>query len=318
VWRGLVGVLSITACGRFEFEPHDDAAIVAIACPEGFVGVPGNAALGTSSFCAMRFEAKAWSDANGNGVAEPVEVDVDGCNEDACPICDDTCSIGWPVKLRLPVATSHGIPWRNATAFDARAACQTLGAGFDVMSNREWMTIARDAELVGANWSGNAPGSGRLVEGNTDSIVQAVSDPNDGYSDTGNSAAEPPGGGWEQRRTLVLSNGNVIWDMPGNMQEWIDWTIGGSLDGPPVPCVGAELPSFSCSGFAFDDFNSSTGVYDSSFGVGQVLGGSGDAARRGGQQGDRSLGIAGIYGLNMNRFSTQTFPATTFRCVYRP
>ena len=266
----------------------------------------------------MRFEAKAWQDINDDGAVSPDEVDGDGC-DDACTVCDDTCLSSWEDGSRIPVAVPSGIPWRNATQVHAYAMCRSLGPGFDLMANREWMTVARDAELQGANWSGGAPGAGRLVEGNTDgSEVLSVSDPNDEYSDTGNSAADAPGAGWEQRRTLHLGNGTVLWDLPGSMQEWVDWTLGPPLDGPPSPCAGAELNAFTCAGYVYDDFNSTTGTYDSQQGVGWVLGGSGNAARRGGQHTDRVLGYAGIYALNMNRFTGDTFPATGFRCVYRP
>ena len=66
-----------------------------------------------------------------------------------------------------------------------------------------------------------------------------------------------------------------------------------------------------------DDFQSSTGTYDSTLGVGSIIGGNGNATRRGGQGADLDLGIAGIYGLNMNRDQVDTFPGTSFRCVYR-
>ena len=33
----------------------------------GFIPVPGDTHLGTSDFCVMEYEAKAWHDANNNG-----------------------------------------------------------------------------------------------------------------------------------------------------------------------------------------------------------------------------------------------------------
>jgi hypothetical protein len=267
------------------------------------VFVNGSAALGTTSFCAMRFEAKARDAVTG---------------EIAAAGCDATCSANSLVATHVPASVPAGNPWNQIDAVNAQLRCRALGAGYDLMSNREWMTIARDAELVAKNWSGNAPGNGRLVEGFTDGTgTGEVGDPEDPYSGTGNSADEPPGNGWEQRRTLVLSTGGVIWDLSGNVQEWIDWTLGGGVDGAPTPCTGAELPAFTCAGFAADDYNSSTGTYDSSNGAGMILGGAGDATRRGGQRSDHSLGYAGIYALNMNRFATDVFPATGFRCVLR-
>ena len=72
-----------------------------LACPSGYVAVPGNPALGTTAFCVMQFEAKAWADGNGNGIADPTEIDADGC-EDTCAICDGTCDMSWESGTRLP------------------------------------------------------------------------------------------------------------------------------------------------------------------------------------------------------------------------
>ena len=290
-------VLALAGCGRFGFDAG------AGPCPEELVFVPGSTALGTGDFCVMRFEAKARA--------------IDG-GVIALTGCDEACAPNSLVTTHLPAAVPEGTPWNQIDAVQARARCQALGPGYDLMANREWMTIARDAERVGANWSGGAPGAGRIVEGTTDgSPAGGVSDPNDPWSDSGNSAADPPGMGWEQRRTLVLGTGEVIWDLPGNMQEWVDWRLGGALDGAPTPCAGAELPAFTCAGIGDDDFNSTTGTLDSFAGIGMILGGDGDATRRGGQQSDLQFRYAGIYALNMNRFVTDVFPGTTFRCVLR-
>jgi hypothetical protein len=232
--------------------------------------------------------------------------------------CDAQCT---PDGLPAATAVSRnaGQPWRAVSTNRAYAACRALGPAYDLIANREWMTIARDAELVGANWSGGTPGAGRIVEGMTDGAPghSPVSDAEDPYSDTGNTAADPPGAGWEQRRTLVLSNGSIVWDLPGNVQEWVDWTLGPPLDGAPPCNPSSELPAVSCTGYAPDDFNSTTGTYDSTVGVGTLIGGSGNATRRGGQAGDRPPGYAGIYAINMNRNTDQTFTGTGFRCVMR-
>jgi hypothetical protein len=312
VARCLVLVL-VAGCGRLGFDGTPgapdgagDAASGDAAsgdCPDGFVRISGSDELGTTDFCAMRFEAKARSLAN--GAIAPAG-------------CDEGCTPNSLITTHAPASVAEGHPWVQIDAVQAQLRCRSLGEGFDVMSNLEWMTIARRAELAGDNWSGGAPGAGRLVEGSTDgSGSGGVTDPNDPYSDTGNSAGDPVGMGWEQRRTLALGDGVVIWDLAGNLQEWIDWTQGGPMDGAPTPCAGNELPMFSCPGIVADQFDSSTGTYDSTHGVGKVIGGDGDATRRGGQRTDLSLGIAGIYGLNMNRFTTDVFPGTSFRCVRR-
>ena len=293
--RALVLLAALGGCGRLEFAEDP--------CPPGYAFVAGNAALATDEFCVMEFEAKARSAATGVIVDE-------GCNAG----CD-------PDGLTGVTADSvpEGQPWRYLNAVAARDACRALGPAFDLISNPEWMTIARDAEGVTTNWSGGAPGRGRIVEGRTDDApagAAGVTDAGDPYSNTDNTASEAPGAGWEQRRTVHLSTGSVVWDLAGNVQEWIDWRPGGGLD-PAPPCVGGELPAVTCAGYAADDFDSVAGTYDTSTGVGLVIGGSGDAVRRSGQNGDRPPGYAGIYALNMNRFVDNSFPLTGFRCVMR-
>lgn len=279
----VVVTLLAAGCGRIEFTPisaSDGPIAPPITCPPDYVAVPGNATLGTSAFCVLLVEARQ--------------------------------------VLGEPRATPALLPWVDVTATAANAACAALGPGYALLANREWMTIARDAEQVPANWSSGTPGVGRIVEGNTDGSGQAaISNLADPYTNTSNSAADPFDAGWEQRRTLVLSTGEVVWDLAGNVQEWVDWTLGPPLDGAPA-CSGGELPVVACAGYTAADFQSSTGTYDSSEGVGIVIGGSGDAVRRGGQIGDRVPGYAGIYALNMNRDVVDTFPATGFRCAYHP
>jgi len=305
-------VVALGACGRLGFEPGpatdaagSDALADAgepVACPPGYVAVPGASPLGTADFCVMRTEAKAWLDMNSDGLVTSDELAADGL----------------PADASLPVGEYAGVPWRSISASMAFAACRALGMGYDLISNREWMTVARNAELVAANWSSGTPGTGRLVEGNTDGGAEvAITNPLDGYSDTGNSAADPPAAGWEQRRTLVLSTGGLVWDLPGNIQEWVDWTLGGPYDGAPA-CTNRELTEAPCAGYADEDYNSASGTLDRTHGAGFIIGGDGDAARRGGQVADRDQGRAGIYALNMNRFVDDTFPATGFRCVFRP
>lgn len=268
--------------------------------------IDGDESLGTRDFCAMQFEARAR---DGTGIVP------NGCAE--MPV-DDCVPNGLAVPMHTAVSVSEGRPWRGLDALAAYAACAQLGERYALMTNPEWMTIARAAELTADNWSGGAPYQGRLVEGaSDDSPILGIADPGDPYSDTGNTAEDPPDMGWEQRRTIVLPTGNTLWDLAAHLQEWIDWTYDdGDYAGAP-PCAGGELPALDCAGYAPNDYDSASGTLDSSVGVGRVLAGMGNTARRGGQVSDREGRLAGIYALNMNRFTDQTFLATGFRCVYR-
>ena len=58
-------------------------------------------------------------------------------------------------------------PIATLTHTQAIAACQSLGAGYHLVTNDEWMAAARSAESVADNWSGGAVGSGGMFRGNT-------------------------------------------------------------------------------------------------------------------------------------------------------
>src|SRR5688572_18189340 len=159
----------LTGCGRLGFgadvdgRPGDgdaaggDDAPVPDApdgvCPPGYVFVGGSAALGTADFCVMTFEAKAEDLATG-------DIAVTGC--------DSACAPNGLIATHKAVAVPEGEPWIRLDTVNAHAMCQAHGTGYDLMSNCEWMTIARDAEAVGANWSGGTSGSGMVVQGHTD------------------------------------------------------------------------------------------------------------------------------------------------------
>jgi formylglycine-generating enzyme required for sulfatase activity len=264
------------------------------ACSLGFIPVLGNSALGTSGFCVMKFEAK--------------KVDVSGTDR--------------------PVSQPGEIPWTTINADDAKVACTDLGAGYDLISNPEWMTIARDAENHEENWSGGIVGSGMMPrghsEGDTPLGVFDIADPWDG---TGSDDEDDPGEGWEQRRTLKLSTEEEIWDFSGNVWSWVDWTVGGDLETGPNDC---DASSYDLNDEAMDLLFTSTpecsldldqdllpyGNYVSSKGVGKFHGGTGGAASRGGSWGS---GInAGAFSLNLSFLQTAADPEIGFRCVYRP
>jgi hypothetical protein len=58
-----------------------------------------------------------------------------------------------------------------------------------------------------------------------DEPLAAHRDDRNGYFVTQNKSAQAPGEGWEQKRTHILSNGQVIWDIAGNCSEWITDTV---------------------------------------------------------------------------------------------
>lgn len=155
------------------------------SCPTGFIPVPGDARFGTIGFCVMKYEAKN----NGSGTA---------------------------------ISTATGTPWVSISQTSALTTSAAACTSCHLMSEAEWMTIAANVMSVASNWSGGAVGSGYIYSGHNDnspaSVLAASTDDTQGYYGETNT-------GGNQRRTLTLTNGQVIWDFAGDAWEWTNMTI---------------------------------------------------------------------------------------------
>ena len=256
-------------------------------CPPEFVLVPFNSSVGTTSnFCVMKYEAK-----DNGGVA---------------------------------VSQAAGNPYVSLTIGASQTKCTDLNAlngvsdKFDLISNREWMTIARNAESVSSNFQASVMARGWSHTSNTG--VAPSTDANCLYNAGANTCASS--GDHLYRRTLTLSNGEVIWDLSGNVWEWVDWdsAMPGPQEGPKTCDPGwVEFPfaaSYTClSGLADQVFPANSNG-SSVEGFGQFHGGSGGAARRGGVWSHGSY--AGAFTLGLSASAAHTNSSLGFRCVYRP
>ncbi|WPU65056.1 putative Ig domain-containing protein [Peredibacter starrii] len=250
---------------------------IAFNCPVGYAEVPADAALGVNRFCVMMFEAR-----NNSGA----------------------------------VSEAAGTPWTNISLANAKTACTALGSDDDLISNPEWMAIARNAETVAGNWSTGSVGTGLMPRGHSDnnpSSVLTLSNTGDDYSDT----LDTSGSAWEQKRKITLSNGAVIWDLSGNVSEWVDWRTTSGLQTGPTNCSAStqELASVSCAGLASNDYLPSNGSLNSSNGIGRFIGGTSGAPVRGGSWNDSD--ISGLYSINLGLASI-AHSNVGFRCVNRP
>jgi prepilin-type N-terminal cleavage/methylation domain-containing protein len=149
---------------------------------------------------------------------------------------DDFCVMKFEAKNINNVATSQalGSPWVSINQASAKTKGLAVCAGCHLISEAEWMTIVQNVLGVDSNWSGGAVGSGYIFNGHndTDPLNSLVADNNDsnGYINTSNSSGS-------QRRTLTLSNGEIIWDFAGNVAEitsGISGMAAGSLPGDGV------------------------------------------------------------------------------------
>lgn len=187
-------------------------------CPAGFIKV--------SDFCVMKYDAKCT---NTNLAC----VTAEGVYKNNAPGC--ACEGNFKIVSTASVAPITYIPGDDGTARSAKAYCEA--AGWHLITNAEWMTIAREVETVPDNWCnkngtgcGNPPGTpGKiLANGHNDLIpgkaLPAGADDQSCYGTTLD-GSNICGGKSSQKRTLTLANGEIIWDFAGNVWQWVDAVI---------------------------------------------------------------------------------------------
>jgi len=258
-------------------------------CPSNYVGVSKNPKFGIhKDFCIAKHEMK-----NVNGKPFPI---------------------------------AESLPWVDISPADAKLACLSLGKGYDLISNPEWMALANEIESNKDNWIEGEIGNAGLYRGHTDGnprFILSGSNDSDPYHETGNNSIS----GKEQRRTYSLSNGEIIWDISGNAWEWVNWTIDESLTFPPNcnMLTWTELNSLKCKELLKTDYlpANPTGInkdhYNSNLGMGKFMGSTDNSptpAIRGGKWNLKTA--SGIYSLYWNPIKLSGHPDVGFRCVYRP
>ncbi len=220
------------------------------SCPPGFILVPGSKLYGTENFCIMKYDAKC-ADISDPGVGllpmpgnKCSGLSVTGGYAGVYKNNGENCGCNSQNGKEI-VSTKSGFPityiaMSDNTPNNAKAYCQNMG--WHLITNNEWMTIARNVETVDANWCnrngtgcGNPPGTpGKiLANGHNDALNEASASaggigaliagndnqPCFGTTTDGSSAC---GGKNSQKRTLTLTNGNIIWDFAGNVWQWVD------------------------------------------------------------------------------------------------
>ncbi len=214
----------------------------------------------------------------------------------------------------FPVPIAELAPWNEITITDAKIACLSLGAGFDLISNPEWMALARDIESVDDNWLTAADGSPCMKRGsvelkyekNENSNLLPCQEVTENYA---------YGAERDEKAKFILSNEEIIWDLAGNLWEWVDWKPGGAVDLGPTDCKDkmVELKNLKCESIKEREYLPSGDATAKTSGIGKVRGGEGGVARRGGNDHANS----GLYTLTL-QYALDFYGAKHgFRCVYR-
>lgn len=237
------------------------------------------------------------------------------------------CVAKYEMKDVGGTATSQAAstPWVWIDRPTAISKCQALGAGYDLITNSQWQAMAREIETArsgGAhlNWSnGSTSGANALNRGHSDGnpySALAASTDNDPCNGTGQAnCANNTSGEFTQKRTHTLLSGEVIWDVAGNVSEWVK--DDSSVDNGDDNFVSQE---------PWDGTNGTkakwgpTGNYTSKNsgehgGLGYVyLNYSGGGFYRGGNW---DLNAAtGVFSANLISGPTDSYVALGFRCVW--
>jgi prepilin-type N-terminal cleavage/methylation domain-containing protein len=272
-----------------------------------WVLVPGNSTFGTNDFYVMKYDA-VCTDGNGNYLNDYNS----GYNSYSNSSKNCTAANGRQISS-LP----SGWPIANISQTSAITYCASIGA--HLITNNEWQTIAWNAEGVASNWSSGTVGTGYIYSGHNDNAPATAlpADPNDANGYSGDTNV-----GGNQKRTLTLSNGSVVWDMAGNVWQWTNDTI-----------QDQNQPTAGAGGFAWRQFTVITtwgtmtqqtagpanSAWNSSQGIGEIYsdGTSGNTTLYGFIRGGNwnAGGVAGVESLSLSNTPGYTLNYIGFRCA---
>jgi len=218
------------------------------------------------------------------------------------------CAMKYEAKNVGGVATSqaNGTPWVSISQTNAMTTSSAACDGCHLISEAEWLTIAHNVLSVASNWSGGTVGSGAISRGNSNS------------GSTMDGSSELSG---INKRTLTLTNGEVIWDLAGNVY---DWTAGQTSGGQPgvsgyalrqwntVAGTGSLSPNPHPS---YGTPAASTSNWTTSHGIGQIYSSSTEPGLRGFLRGGywSNGGDAGVLALNLGFSPSGAYSTVGFR-----
>jgi len=207
----------------------------------------------------------------------------------------------------VPQSTGDGLPWTSISQLDAIQ--KSKDAGYHLITNWEWMAIARDIEQVPENWTGGAVGSGVIKKGNAGNVTGSYN------------GADPETGILNDLAKLKLSNGEEIYHFSGNVWEWVNaeislanlpsqatWTTYNTANASPSTYYNAYLPKSEIAPL---------GSYTDSYAGGAIYYGTNTnnprAFLRGGGWGNSSN--AGVFAVDLLYAPESTYTSFGFRCA---
>ena len=281
--------------------------------PHNWVKVPGNSLYGTSDFWVMQHEAKYSVDGHGAS-----DVTADCRNNASYDTYDWNKACTYTANnMNNVVSSPLGSPIAAVTHTEAKAICVALGG--HLITNQEWMTIARNIDQQDSNWTSNSKGTGYLFNGNSGDATR-------GYKAFADRYDADKGLNRNIRASHILSNGSIIYDFSGNVWEHVQKDSIDTLIQSPQPIVtndgvykASELTNLVSYGdFVADDFKPTDSSWDSDQGVGRIYhyDGAAPADRvmlRGGSFSNAST--AGVCATDLVCSASGGLYAVGFRCA---
>jgi len=280
----------------------------------------------------MKYEAKcaATSDPT-TGLTTPVNSPYDTYNWGAASGVACTSA-----NNRQVVSVASGFPIAQINQTEASTACGTIALGSTtshLITNAEWMTLARNAEAQNTNWSGGSVGSGYLYAGHNDNqpakaLIASTTDTGNNacaYTDSAgtteapascptNTASNTSGTAGNQKRVLSLSNGSSLWDISGNVWEWNSDIQSTAID---TTAGWVEWNHANIAAGARDLYGPSSSSYLSAQGMGKVYGGAlNNGFLRGAHWGGAST--AGAFALYLTDAPAPRYNNVGLRCASDP
>ena len=130
-----------------------------------------------------------------------------------------------------------------------------------------------------------------------------------------------PAAGAEEKRTHVLSNGVTLWDLAGNVWQWVlDNNDSNAGNMGVSSALRAANTAWEYNNASLTDsdkllFGGSYG-YTSAKNAGKIVGAANGAVQRGGSWGDGAQ--SGLFSAYLFLRPTQAYSSIGFRCAYVP
>lgn len=305
-------ILILAGCNGKKDNSSETTTPTVLVCPDGYLKIQANTNRSLDEFCVMKYEAKAEKILPDSST----DIDTEGCSAG----CSTT---GWASIYHAqsnptgyyPVSTAEGKPWRQITLADAKAACKSRGAKYDLISNDEWMAVGEDVIFQNENWSGGSVDNGTVKRSNSGVDAAGVS-----YN-----GADPEGG--DTRNSLAshkLSSGEYIFDLSGNLWEWVEWEKNSDLAYPGECNTGGWVlnGSVNCPAWNVNSYRPiipNAEISISNIGnMGRLTSSSGVTTRavaRGAGSGNSTF--TGIFAMWGSADRTVGYGSVGFRCVLR-